>query len=1312
MVSKIKSDGETGGFATNGGVPLGARLASEIVKPRDWGALQRNCVVLFREELRDPNTKEYGRNGQKQGGIDILGYRNGDPAHAVGIQCRNIGKSLKQSVIMKDCRSALALEFGLREVIFATTAPDDTKSDQAAKAVERELRAEGRDLTVHVYGWGQLQTLIAMHEPAYNAFMPGVVASARPVEPDPSSGTEAEGLMAIIADTIAQQMRGYKLAPQPDAQPAGPNGIGEESPALHAKIDVLRDLVREGGGKSLEQRLIALRDSPEAADALWARYRIETNIAASQMDQGRELDAAETYERAHAMRPDDPGALANLSIAKTIKGDPDEGMRIAREVLARPDRTTFALSALLQAASRSDWRGDPDSLVPEDMRGTPTAELAVADFLRKRWLPGWEARTLALPDGESDFDDIGRQKALAILSIAVDSRVHVVGGKDAVTDAQIDAAATEMQSHAVHFLRNGYQHHHDLMAHVSNGALLLRLAGRNEEAEDLLREGLRAAPGEDQLMRLLAMSLIDRGHLDEALAVLEPGTEPETVLMKAQFSRTGTAADRLAILQRMSEPADDRVAGMRRRLTVELALMAKDLEAADQAIEDMLRHPGDVVAAKLLQVQRDRQTGILDEEANDRLLRIASELGDDANPIDRFLVAEALLEAGMPGNAADLVVDHIDLSSPRPATFLFLTALADARRDGEYRDALAAASDAVRGHPDVLWLDARHAWNAGDVERTLVDAERLLQLKPDLPKAVLLRIEALLRLDRSRQVLEAIDEPIEDLPWKGSSDPFRVANLLSHFGHHDRAARYAYKLFLVHRDKPRAWMTLSSMTIREGQEPGVRPDAWSPEVVAPEVAVDFEYDDGGTAFFIVEPDSRLRSMDSDSWEPEHPLVRAVMGLAIGDAFTAPDGRRGTITKLRHKIVARFHYVLENYEKRFPEVFGFKSMTIDPTSPNGLDDLIASLKERHDWVLSEQESHFASGMPIDVLAARLGLDTIDVAAGIVEQGLRLSVAAGNEEERLYSRDSIIANSAQGCVLDLLAFWSAWRLKVLDQLARLCGPISVPQSVVDRLQARRERLAMSITSGHGSIAYQDGKILHTEIPPERVAELRDDVSAALAWIKVNDAARPVVLDETLPPVVRDHVRSGRSDMLDAIAISLRSGHLLLCDDLALRAMHKGLGGTRSAWLHLTLTHAADIGALPSEEFTQLTVDMIASGQSYVGVSGSMIALGMEMDALQHGRLGGRATALVSRLGGKEAEVRSHVQAACEAIAHLWSTQSVRAVREPATGLILERLIRERDEWRDILAVVIKYTARFPDAQQYVRDWARGHFLPGFA
>ena len=54
-------------------VPLSTRLAHEIPKPKDWQALQRGCVILFRDELNDPNTVEYGRGGQDQRGMSYVG---------------------------------------------------------------------------------------------------------------------------------------------------------------------------------------------------------------------------------------------------------------------------------------------------------------------------------------------------------------------------------------------------------------------------------------------------------------------------------------------------------------------------------------------------------------------------------------------------------------------------------------------------------------------------------------------------------------------------------------------------------------------------------------------------------------------------------------------------------------------------------------------------------------------------------------------------------------------------------------------------------------------------------------------------------------------------------------------------------------------------------------------------------------------------------------------------------------------------------------------------------------------------------------
>jgi hypothetical protein len=99
------------------GYPFSVTSAQEIPRPKNWQDFQRGCVVLFQAELKDPHAREYGRHGQKQRGID----------HFVGIQCCRYDVPLKKAAILKDCRDALAIKAGLKEIIFATTCPSDTK---------------------------------------------------------------------------------------------------------------------------------------------------------------------------------------------------------------------------------------------------------------------------------------------------------------------------------------------------------------------------------------------------------------------------------------------------------------------------------------------------------------------------------------------------------------------------------------------------------------------------------------------------------------------------------------------------------------------------------------------------------------------------------------------------------------------------------------------------------------------------------------------------------------------------------------------------------------------------------------------------------------------------------------------------------------------------------------------------------------------------------------------------------------------------------------------------------------------------------
>jgi cellulose synthase operon protein C len=166
-------------------------------------------------------------------------------------------------------------------------------------------------------------------------------------------------------------------------------------------------------------------------------------------------------------------------------------------------------------------------------------------------------------------------------------------------------------------------------------------------------------------------------------------------------------------------------------------------------------------------------------------------------------------------------------------------------------------------------------------------------------------------------------------------------------------------------------------------------------VAAPEIAVDLRYDDGEELFLIIEPDPNLRRLDNESLEPDHPLVQALMGLPQGARFTDPAGREGVIAQLRHKYVARLHYVMQRHDARFQEIHGFRRIPIDVERPGGLDEFIAELKARRDWVAEEQEKYRNGPWPVGVLAHGLGVDPIEVAGGLASQGIPLKVALGSE-----------------------------------------------------------------------------------------------------------------------------------------------------------------------------------------------------------------------------------------------------------------------------------------------------------------------------
>jgi tetratricopeptide (TPR) repeat protein len=264
------------------------------------------------------------------------------------------------------------------------------------------------------------------------------------------------------------------------------------------------------------------------------------------LDLGRETEAAARFEAAHAIRPDDPNALTELSLARTIQGRFEEAMAAAQAALDGEPRADHAVAYLLQAAARSDWTGDPESLIPEDLVGTAHADIGLAEYLRRRDAPGWAERSLKMARRHADTPEFKRIRAIAVLSLAIDSAAIVPGGRGPVTTAELNDAANDMKTLAENRLDVNFADVHDLVAHVNNAAVLLRLCDRHDESEALLLRGLSIVGDEPQLLRLLALSQSAQDRGGEALATLAGDTDPENRLLSTDLqASTGDIAGAL-----------------------------------------------------------------------------------------------------------------------------------------------------------------------------------------------------------------------------------------------------------------------------------------------------------------------------------------------------------------------------------------------------------------------------------------------------------------------------------------------------------------------------------------------------------------------------------------------------------------------------------------------------------------------------------------------------------------------------------------------------------------------------------------------
>jgi tetratricopeptide (TPR) repeat protein len=656
-----------------------------IPRPKDWQAFERQSRLLFQLVLKDPGTQNNGRQGQEQHGVDIFGREGGSGGRLVGIQCKgkdtDYGRPVTEAELLREVEKTRAFKPPLGRFILAATAGDDAGIQETARLLEDRIRAEGRELSIEIWGWGRLQQEISLYPEAIRAFHPDASPFSDQIFNDTKEikehlSKQAEGreafeervLQAIAAISPTTQIAADTQAPQPDSLDR----------YFHDQIDTYRDLIRDGRPKTAIHLPTKLKAQVGETASEKVRFRITSNIGAAHHLLGEYDTAADFFLQAAPHNPDDPVSLANKIAGLLLKRREGEAHAVAVEAISKhPDNPDLALQRLQARA--------PGESVENVW---PTLSAAVVDEA-----PLLVFRIVALrQDGDLTWKHVLDQalrkhpddsKLRAISAEGVLERIlkadpAVLGGSgDAFPNQAEIVQAAEIFETGWNASLGRETPIEGSWAH--NAALARKILGQEEAAERLLDAALDNGFDADETKRFRLYLYPQRTAPEEAIRLADSLVDsPQSKVIRANFRVDKDPIKAREILVGRDSFTDRRDMIAAALVFIESLISEGKFDEAS-AEADRLKSllpsdpPWALAKYRIRSARGDRDAGHFVDDA----LQLVSDKTDFGT---RFLISEALARAQRYDNVVDVLYGHTATTHDSPALRLLVAAAGNADR--------------------------------------------------------------------------------------------------------------------------------------------------------------------------------------------------------------------------------------------------------------------------------------------------------------------------------------------------------------------------------------------------------------------------------------------------------------------------------------------------------------------------------------------------------------------------------------------------------------------------------------------------------
>jgi tetratricopeptide (TPR) repeat protein len=1071
---------------------------------------------------------------------------------------------------------------------------------------------------------------------------------------------------------------------------------------LHNQIDSYRDLLRADKPRTALELLVKLNDRVGATASPRVRYRILSNIGAAHYNLGQYDTAATFLLEASPLNPDDPLSLSNRAAALLIKGRAAEAHAVAAQAMAQfPQSTDIALQRLQSLGPDETMEQVWQSLSMEakSAAGVFTYRIGVVrEIGDSRW---WdltaEARTL-FPEDQG----LKILHADSVIDRVLKLGAHGTGlGHENVPSQDDIAQAAETLVNAWNTSKGKETPSQPVYAH--NAALAFNLLGETARAANLLDDAIASGyqPAESKQLRIALFR--KQGKKNEAIALAEQlsGSAMDRLVHADMLTEIDPARARELVANRnLFTRENDVIAAS--LLALESHLQEKNFEAAfaeaDQLIATLPGHPQGPLA-------RFRVHQASGGDGNADLDRAVALVDDNTSFPVRLLVAEALTFAERHDEVITLLSSDTARDLDSPALRALLAAAINADRRATVKTLLKEIPESIRQKRYYTRAQVSFAIRSGNMREAENGLRSYLKNDPGSLEFHLQLLHALFRQNKLKELHDAVAIPASAFEGE-PRDWLMLAHFKDDFGDWKEAHQIAYRTLLAHPNDEAVAMGYIGVFLRPGHSRELSVEA---ATVRPDTAVGLTLDDKSSTAYVIEPDPKLRP-SPQYLAPDHRLAQILHGQPAGTQITLPDGKPATIAWIKPKTLHALHDLLEHLKNRFPEATGIERLEINTGKDNAFEEVFERLRQRHEAAERIARLYDTGALPIALVARSMGCDPIEAMVGLNSTGHIIRVCEGSHAERNAAVSAMAANSRRGCVVDALTLHVILRLQLADVVVAMCGPIHIVDASSLRIQRKVHELGETLDQESMGLSWRDGQVYRHITSPEEKREQLRQLEEERQWLAANATIIPAEGSADPNPDWKPIIERFGSGFLDDIRAAQGARLIFLSEDYLLRQLARLDFGVTGIWLQPVLMEAAAQGIMSFDAYSKAIVAFVESRFHFISISSGLLihaVQGNTSHALPNDFL-----VLAGAIGGKGADMASHLSVSYAAAHTIWQNQSLSwTVRQAVVGRLFERLTEGRtpSEARAVIRIWLEQARR--DGWilgNYVRDWLGGHFF----